>query len=449
MVSQSCIKSWSLNWECSEYREIKWKRGDEPRKRSHHLIASSAQSQWHITVTFEGSLHPDRIARADFKTRRQDLQNLCLCLDFDGIQLVDNTVTELLIKREHDNTPPAYENDATSPEGILPLKSTPHADSEYLLVLSQLRLCVREDPFRKHFPTLDCNPSTATKEFSDITKIRPLGAGVYEVYVDNSKDRYVYKEVDNPIYQPRDSQVLNQELRNLELFHGTKGIVQLVAAIISHNPYHTYNETYDSDQSNQSNETNQADHIAKSTPSTVLRGILLEYHPNGTLADALRSVQETPQLPGTWQRWAQQIAEALARIHEREVTHMDLKPSNILINSESNALLSDVSGVGGVTRDYLAPEMLDTQDPLAESKETRVCNDIWALGKIFMEMGDASSNDIEKQRLKTVAQYATADDPTLRPTLHEIISILSRRQFYVSMSSGSKPPSVRSPVWFF
>jgi serine/threonine protein kinase len=116
---------------------------------------------------------------------------------------------------------------------------------------------------------------------------------------------------------------------------------------------------------------------------------------------------------------------ALARVHEREVTHMDLKPSNILISAEINALLSDVSGIGGVTRDYLAPEMLDIPDPLAESKESRVYNDIWALGKIFMEMGDASSNDIEKQQLKRIAQDATADDPTLRPSLYDIISILT------------------------
>lgn len=91
-----------------------------------------------------------------------------------------------------------------------------------------------------HFPVLDCNPYTTTKEFSDVTNVRQLSAGVHEVYVDNVNNRYVYKEVENPIYQPRDSQVLNQELRNLELFYGMKGIVQLVAAIVSHNPYYTY-----------------------------------------------------------------------------------------------------------------------------------------------------------------------------------------------------------------
>jgi hypothetical protein len=141
-------------------------------------------------------------------------------------------------------------------------------------VLNQLRLCVREDPFRVHFPVLDCNSYTATKEFSEVTKIRQLSAGVHEVCVDKTSNRYVYKEVDNSLYQPRDSQVLDQELRNLKLFHGTKGVVET-------------DEAYVSDQSDQSKETDQSDQTIKTTPSTVLRGVLLEYHPKGTLADAL------------------------------------------------------------------------------------------------------------------------------------------------------------------
>jgi len=69
------------------------------------------------------------------------------------------------------------------------------------------------------------------------SKVRRLSAGVHEVCMDGGNNQYVYKEVDFPGYQPADSEVMNQELRNLELFHGTKGIVQMVAAIVSRNPY--------------------------------------------------------------------------------------------------------------------------------------------------------------------------------------------------------------------
>jgi len=87
MVPDSQKKAWYFNTERKQYREIKWKRGQEPRKRSLRVIASSAQSQWHVTVTFEGSLHPDWIARADAETWYQDLRELCLCLAFNRLRL--------------------------------------------------------------------------------------------------------------------------------------------------------------------------------------------------------------------------------------------------------------------------------------------------------------------------------------------------------------------------
>lgn len=81
-------------------------------------------------------------------------------------------------------------------------------------------------------------------------------------------------------------------------------------------------------------------------------------------------------MTSTWRRWALQIVEALSHIHEQQITHMDLKPSNILISAENDAVLSDISGIGGVKRNYLAPEMLDVPNPLAEGLEARIWNDI-------------------------------------------------------------------------
>ena len=54
----------------------------------------------------------------------------------------------------------------------------------------------------------------------------------------------------------------------------------------------------------------------------------------------------------------------------RDLRTMDLKPSNMLISAQFKAVLGDISGMGGVTRDYLALEMLDITDPLAEARET-------------------------------------------------------------------------------
>lgn len=411
--------SWSVNWTCHAYDEIKWKPGQEPRKRRLRVVARSARSQWYITIAFEGSLHSDRVARANVKKRRQDLQDLCLCLDFDHLQLLDDTVTELLIKREHDTTPPAYQNDIALPDRILPLKTAPRPNSEYSPVIAHLRLCVREDPLHVRFPLFDYSANIPTKDLSEISKTRQLSVGVHEVRVTGDDKPYVYKEVDIPLYIPRDSQVLDQELRNLQLFHSSKAIVQLVAAVVSQNPY----QTAQPGEAYEFHETAEAIEIIKLKGRTVLQGILLEYHPKGTLADALQGAQEKTAWP--WRKWALQIACALAYLHKHDVTHMDLKPPNVVISAEDNAVLTDISGIGGVTQEWLAPEMHHVSDPLTESMESRIRNDVWALGKLLLEMANASCNNIEKQQLKCIALGATTEDPSSRSSLHNIVSALS------------------------
>jgi hypothetical protein len=104
-----------------------------------------------------------------------------------------------------------------------------------------------------------------------IRKQKELGVGVYEAHV-GGEELYVYKEIDRSLYQPRDSEGLEQELRNLVRFRNTKAIVRLVAAVISKNLYQTI-------------EVNRTD------SSTVLWEILLGHHPDGTIQDALRSTK--------------------------------------------------------------------------------------------------------------------------------------------------------------
>lgn len=78
-----------------------------------------------------------------------------------------------------------------------------------------------------------------TKDLSEITKTQELSNSVRKACVVDDKITYVYKEVDMPLYEPRDSEVLEQELRNLTKLRGIDGVVQLVAAVISRNPYQT------------------------------------------------------------------------------------------------------------------------------------------------------------------------------------------------------------------
>lgn len=50
---------------------------------------------------------------------------------------------------------------------------------------------------------------------------------------------------------------------------------------------------------------------------------------------------------------------------------MDLKPGNIVISAGLNAILIDVSGSGGVTQEWLSPEIRDLPDPLSKNIESR------------------------------------------------------------------------------
>jgi len=212
----------------------------------------------------------------------------------------------------------------------------------------------------------------------------------------------MYKTVESIDYVPEDSYVLEKELRVLEELCGTAGIAHLAGVVISENPYWTIEDD----------------------SSKVLRGLLLEYHPNGTLKDAIAS----PKPRSTWRGWGLQITTALACLHERDIPHMDLKPENIVISKEYNAILIDVSGLGGYTREWLAPEMLDRearqQQPMLQDTDARKQNDIWALGKILSAMADVSCNVEEKRLLKSVASEAMTVQLPCVP-LQDVISRLS------------------------
>ncbi|KAH8166900.1 hypothetical protein CIB48_g1362 [Xylaria polymorpha] len=251
------------------------------------------------------------------------------------------------------------------------------------------------------FPFYCLGGSASAKELLNIMKMQELEAGVYEARVDGDQALYIYKEIERPLYIPRDSEVLEQELRNLELLRGTEGIARLVAAIVSKNPYQTTDEE-------------------KST--TVLRGILLEHYPNGTLKSALQSPK--PQIDRRWLVWGLQIAEALACLHKNDLTHMDLKPSNVVINAEWSAVVIDISGLGGVTSDWLSPKLRKEADPLLQSLEVRKQNDIWALGRILSAIAEVSTS-VDKQLLESVA-WAAIQVPACI-SLSDVIFRLSRR----------------------
>lgn len=81
---------------------------------------------------------------------------------------------------------------------------------------------------------------------------------------------------------------------------------------------------------------------------------VMEYHANGSLADKLKTMNGAPFSEAEALQYTKQIANALAYIHEqkmpaieneevkkRSLRHLDIKPGNIMLNNDGNAILID------------------------------------------------------------------------------------------------------------
>jgi serine/threonine protein kinase len=86
----------------------------------------------------------------------------------------------------------------------------------------------------------------------------------------------------------------------------------------------------------------------------VISGVLFEYNRGGSLKCVLNE-QRVREFG--WEQWATQIGNSLSTIHRAKKTHIDIKPSNVVLDDSGNAVLIDISGNGGITHEWLAPEI--------------------------------------------------------------------------------------------
>src|SRR5579875_497767 len=132
-------------------------------------------------------------------------------------------------------------------------------------------------------------------------------------------------------------------------------------------------------------------HIVRVLDFGVEQGILyliMDYAPNGTLRQ--RFPRGIPQSPLTILPYIKQIASALDYAHEQHLIHRDVKPENMLLNSNDEVVLSDF-GIALILRSthfdglqevygtatYMAPEQIEGKAQLA--------SDQYALGIVMYE----------------------------------------------------------------
>lgn len=151
--------------------------------------------------------------------------------------------------------------------------------------------------------------------------------------------------------------------------------------------------------------------------------IFLEYYPMGTLDKYIETIRTSKSLLYT----IGQIIDALEYIHQKNVMHLDLKPSNILIKKSAkkyNIVLADfgcsqiqkqndppLTEIYGFTTNYSPTEIL-----LRKPYDGRKV-DIFALGMILLEIDD---------RFENIYYPCTESDPLLRPSIEQIKAIYNQ-----------------------
>ena len=216
------------------------------------------------------------------------------------------------------------------------------------------------------------------------------------VGVVDQKNSYIYRTLDRPLYQRADTTVMLHELRNLQLLRGVSHIVQLFAVVVSANPFQTESRTH----------------------QRVLRGILLEDYAGDTLEQRLKE-KNVVDLP--WKEWPLQICRALRSMHGHDIAHGDLKPSNIVLDIEGNAVVLDISGAGAFTYEWLAPE-LRKKDAGHFTLEARKSSDIWGFGKLLLDIANAVGRIADVTWLLDIAVATAHQDPEKRVGLRDVAS---------------------------
>ena len=190
-----------------------------------------------------------------------------------------------------------------------------------------------------------------------------------------------------------------------------------------------------------------------------------------------KRLERGPIAPDKAQNWLADIASALAYLHERELSHGDVRPRQILFNEDNRPVLSDggvaaafaeaglaLADVQPEVAHYLAPER-------SQGESLSGPADVYALGVCFYRMlcgrvpfdgasalaiaarhrndevvAPSNWNERITPDLDELALSLLEKDPAKRPTAADLQTLLEERDEAVPVAKAVAAPTVVSPT---
>jgi FixJ family two-component response regulator len=157
--------------------------------------------------------------------------------------------------------------------------------------------------------------------------------------------------------------------------------------------------------------------------------IAMEYLAAGSLGERLQKALA----PETAAEYLQQIAGALAAIHEAGILHRDLKPANIMFRSDGSLALIDFglakqmrlhAAITGTGQIFGTPYYMSPEQGHAEPTDER--SDLYSLGCILYEMLTGERPFTATSPMGVIYKHAHAPRPRLSRALTHFQPVLDR-----------------------
>ncbi|KAL3463464.1 kinase-like domain-containing protein [Aspergillus heterothallicus] len=357
---------------------VKWTHTNAviPERLSQCLLFhdKSTGCNWHIRAVINWWPLSDPHSDAAYRKLVDAFRYFLEIVDYPQLQLQADTVTHITFTlADPTSIPPPLGNNGDD-------GGAPGVDY-FIDAVSQLRCDVGVDKKRIRYPRVDAlrhHRSLPKYHCSCVTTVRELDCAIHLVEMDGVQ--YVHKLVHRTYYHPTDSEHIMDEIDAYIAFRGGANIAQIAGLVVSENPYKTAPVSLEKPE-------NRAE---------VIVGFLLPYYGGGNLWDLTSAVLDGDGVyryrlkPGSpVAKWARQIGLAIKSMHDAGRAHVDVKPGNVVLDSEGNAKLIDISGTGGWTWEYLSPEMdqiVKGDEDINLGKipfEIRVGNDYWGYALIL------------------------------------------------------------------